>query len=127
MIGAEDLALRVGMTANVEIQVGQMGETLLVPTIALTQSNGRYQVLVPNTTDPNGTPETAPVEIGLSDGTYTAILKGLNEGDKVLVEISTSTNEEEQMFGPRGMEMGGAIEIRGGGVPPSGGGAPPGR
>ena len=27
LTGAEDLALRVGMTANVEIQVGQMGET----------------------------------------------------------------------------------------------------
>ncbi len=126
LTGTEDLALRVGMTANVEIQVGETGETLLVPTLALIQSNGMYQVMVPNTTDPDGTPETAPVEIGQSDGTYTAVLKGLNEGDKVLVEISTSTDDEEQMFGPRGMEMGGAIEIRGG-MPPSGGGAPPGQ
>ena len=29
------------------------------------------------------------MEIGLSDGTYTQITKGLNEGDKVLVEIRT--------------------------------------
>lgn len=119
LTGAEDLALRVGMTANVEIQVGQMGETLLVPTLALTQSNGMYQVLVPNTTDPNGAPEAVPVQIGQSDGTYTAILKGLNEGDKVLVEISTSTEDSQQFMGPRGgMDMGG------GGMPPSGGARP---
>ncbi len=121
LTGAEGLALRVGMTANVEIQVGQMGETLLVPTLALTQSNGRYQVLVPNTTDPNGDPEAVPVQIGQSDGTYTAVLKGLNEGDKVLVEISTGTSNQQQMFGPAGsMEMGDGMPP--GGVPPSVGG-----
>ena len=54
LIGAEKLALRVGMTANVEIQVQQVVDALLVPTIALQQSNGMYQVLVPNTTDPSG-------------------------------------------------------------------------
>ena len=86
LIGAEGLALKVGMTANVEIQVEQVADALLVPTIALRQSDGQYQVLVPNTTDPNGAAEAAPVEIGLSDGTYTQITKGLNAGDQVLVE-----------------------------------------
>ncbi len=120
LTGAEDLALRVGMTANVTIQVGQMGETLLVPTLALTQSNGMYQVLVPNTTDPSGTPETVPVVIGQSDGTYTAVLKGLNEGDKILVKISTSTSNQQRMFGPGGpMDLGGGMPP--GGVAPAGG------
>ena len=56
LTGAEKLALRVGMTANVEIQAGQTTGRLLVPTLALQQSNGMYQVLVPNTADPNGHP-----------------------------------------------------------------------
>ena len=92
------------------VKVGQTDDTLLVPTIALQQSNGAYQVLVPNTTDAEGTPTAMSVEIGLSDGTYTEILKGLNEGDKVLVELSTSTSSDTQtMGGPGGgMDMGGA-------------------
>lgn len=124
LTGVENLALLVGMTANVEIQVGQTTETLLVPTIALTQANGMYQVLVPNTADPNGDPEAVPVEIGLSDGTYTEILKGLNAGDQVLVEISTSTSDETQMMGgPGGM---GGMDMGSGAppAPPSGGARP---
>ena len=126
LTGAEKLALRVGMTANVEIQEEQVTDALLVPTIALRQSNGLYQVLVPNTTDPNGAAEAVPVEIGLSDGTYTQITKGLNAGDQVLVEVSTSPSDDEQMMmgGPGGgMDMGGGAPP----APPSGGGAPPSR
>ena len=122
LVGAEDLALRVGMTANVEIQAEQVTDALLVPTIALQQANNMYQVLVPNTTDPNGLSEAVPVEIGLSDGTYTQITKGLNEGDRVLVEIDTSSEEDPMMMGP-----GGGMDMGGGGMPPGGGGAPPSR
>jgi RND family efflux transporter MFP subunit len=87
LTGAEKLALLVGMTANVKIQVGQAANALLVPTMALQKVNGLYQVLVPNTADLQGEPETVPVEVGLSDGTYTQITKGLNAGDQVIVQI----------------------------------------
>ena len=90
LTGAEKLSLLVGMTANVEIQVGQATNALLVPTLALQQANNMYQVLVPNTTDPAGEPEAVPVEIGLSDGTYTQITKGLNAGDQVVVQLTAS-------------------------------------
>jgi HlyD family secretion protein len=99
LTGAENLSLLVGMTANVEIQVEQVTNALLVPTIALQQSNGLYQVLVPNTTDPNGDPEAVPVEIGLSDGTYTQIVKGLNAGDQVVVEMQSSTSTSNSAGG----------------------------
>lgn len=92
LTGAEKLTLLVGMTANVEIQVGTVTNALLVPTMALTQSNNRYQVQVPNTTDPTGSPESVPVEIGLSNGTYTVVTKGLNVGDKILVQLDTSSS-----------------------------------
>lgn len=90
LTGAENLSLLVGMTANVEIRTAEATNVLLVPTMALTQSRGAYQVLVPNTTDPSGEPEAVPVQIGASDGTYTAVLKGLNVGDSVLVEFRAS-------------------------------------
>jgi HlyD family secretion protein len=127
LVGAEGLNLLVGMTANVEIQVGQATDALLVPTMALTRASGGYQVLVPNTADPEGEPEAVPVQVGLSDGTYTQVLKGLNDGDHVLVELDTGT--EETFFGFGGMEGGGMrMEMGPGANPPTiinGGGARP--
>jgi multidrug efflux pump subunit AcrA (membrane-fusion protein) len=82
----------VGMTTNVDIQVGQVTDALLVPAIALQQTNGLYEVQVPNTTDPNGDPEAVRVEVGLSDGTYTQITKGLNAGDNVLIQLQSTTS-----------------------------------
>jgi len=67
-------------------------DALLVPTIALLQSNGLYQVLVPNASDPAGDPFAVPVEVGLSDGMYTAITKGLNAGDHVVVQVEASAD-----------------------------------
>jgi hypothetical protein len=60
-------------------------------------------VLVPNTTDAEGAPEAVPVEIGLSDGTYTQITKGLNAGDQVVVQLSSGSSSST----PR--NMGGGI------------------
>ena len=126
LTGADNLALLVGMTANVEVQVGQASDALLVPTLALTKANGLYQVLVPNTADPNGDPVAVPVEVGLSDGTYTQITKGLNPGDQVVVQVASTTSSSQTQGGPGGM---GAMD---GGAPPappssSSGGARPGQ
>ncbi len=92
LTGADNLGLLVGMTANVEVQVGQAADALLVPTLALTKANGLYRVLVPNTSDPNGDPIAVPVEVGLSDGTYTQITKGLNPGDQVVIQMTASSS-----------------------------------
>jgi RND family efflux transporter MFP subunit len=107
LVGTKALNLLVGMTANVEIQVGQATDALLVPAMALVKAGGGYQVLVPNTADPvAGEPEAVPVQVGLSDGTYTQVLKGLNVGDQVLVELDTGS-DETFLFGR--MEGGGGI------------------
>jgi HlyD family secretion protein len=126
LTGADNLALLVGMTANVEVQVGQASDALLVPTLALSKANGLYQVLVPNTADPNGDPTAVPVEVGLSDGTYTQITKGLNPGDQVVIQVASTTSRSQTLGGPGGM---GAMD---GGAPPappssSSGGARPGQ
>ncbi|MFZ1631338.1 MAG: hypothetical protein WAV70_20720, partial [Anaerolineae bacterium] len=92
--GAVDLPLLVGMTANVKVELGQATNALLVPTMALQRSGGLVQVLVPNPNDPSAEPQAVPVEIGLSDGINTQIVRGLNPGDKVVVQIAAtqSTN-----------------------------------
>ena len=103
LAGADKLPLLVGMTANVKIAVGQAENALLVPAMALQKANGMYQVLVPNTADPEGQPEAVPVEVGLSDGTYTQIVRGLNDGDKVVVEMAAAqSNTNFRGFGVLG-------------------------
>jgi len=41
-----------------------------------------------------------PVEVGLSDGLYVEVVRGLNEGDQVVIEYQAV---EEEMFGIPGM------------------------
>ena len=92
--GAEELPLLVGMTANVEIQVGHAEDALLVPTMALQDVGGFYQVLVPAGSDPEAAPQAVPVEVGLSDGVYTEIVRGLNASDQVVVQIQATDSME---------------------------------
>ncbi len=112
--GVEGMPLLVGMTANVQISVGSVEDALLVPAMALQKVGGRYQVLVPNTVEAGGEPEMVPVEVGLSNGTYTQIVKGLNEGDQVIVQIA-ATQSGNLFGGPevRFMEGGGPpVDVR---------------
>ncbi len=118
--GAENVSLRSGMTANVTIVTGQKQNVLLVPLLAIQQGDTGDVVLVQ---DPaTGTATTAPVQVGLNDGTYVEIVRGLNEGDVVVFEYESTSEQEGVFFGGGVM-----IEMReppGGGQMPSGG-APP--
>ncbi len=116
--GADKLALLVGMTANVKVQVAEAADALLVPAMALEKVNGLYQVLVPTSSDAKGAPVAVPVEVGLSDGTYTQITKGLNVGDEVVVQVSSTAGQSNSNDRP-----GGPVFFMDGGP----GGPPPGR
>ena len=117
LTGVDKLTLLVGMTANVQIQIGQVADALLVPTMALQRTNGAYEVLVADPANPTAAPQSVPVEIGLSDGTYTQIVRGLNVGDQVVVQMTTGASNNNNGAGGG---LGG-----GGGGPP--GGRAPGR
>jgi RND family efflux transporter MFP subunit len=105
LTGADKLPLLVGMTANVKIQTGQAQNALLVPAMAVLRTSSGYQVLVPNAADSTGAPTPVTVEIGLSDGVNTQITKGLALGDKVVVQLaSTTTNTNFQFGGPGGFD-----------------------
>ncbi len=93
--GAEDVPLKPGMTANLKITVGKKENVLLVPAMAVQYEEGLPTVLVQD--DPAASPAATNVEVGLSDGTHTEIVRGLNEGDLVVI---TFTPTEEEGFPP---------------------------
>jgi HlyD family secretion protein len=95
--GAEGVAIKSGMTANLSIVVGRRENVLLLPALAVLEAEEGRVVMVQDTLQSEAV--ATPVEVGLSDGTYVEVLRGLNEGDLVLVEYESS---EEQMGGFRG-------------------------
>jgi HlyD family secretion protein len=110
--GANSVALKPGMTANVKIVVGQRQNALLLPVLAIQQGEDGNVVLVQDST--TGKTVATPVEVGLSDGTYVEIVRGLNEGDRVAVQYSATTQQTGRFPG---------FAMMGGGRPP--GGEPP--
>ena len=95
---ASEVALKPGMTANLTIKVGEKTDVLLVPAMAVKQSTEGAVVSVQ---EADGTVANVPVQIGLSDGTYVEIVRGLNEGDLVMVEYQEQ-EEQQGFFGPGG-------------------------
>jgi HlyD family secretion protein len=110
--GTEAVALKSGMTANLQIIVGQRENALLVPLLAVQQGDTGDVVLVQDV--PGESAVQAPVELGLNDGTYVEVLRGLNEGDQVVVQYDTSEQTTGFGFGRFGAGMGeGPVIIKG--------------
>ncbi len=107
--GAEDVALKTGMTANLNIVVGRRENALLVPAMAVQQGEEGNVVLVQDT--PQGTAVATRVQVGLNDGTYVEIVSGLIEGDRVVVEYQ-ATQEQFPGFGGGGIISGAGREMR---------------
>lgn len=106
--GTEDTELKSGMTANLEIIVGQRENVLLVPVLAVQQGDVGQVVLVQDS--PDAAAVEVPVEVGVSDGIYAEVLRGLNEGDQVVVQYEAT--QETSDFGVRRSGAG----IMGGGL-----------
>jgi len=102
--GPEDVSLKPGMTANLKIVVGQRENVLLVPALAVQQGEEGNVVMVQDS--PQEPAVQTRVEVGLSDGLYVEVVRGLNEGDQVVIEYQPA---EEEMFG-----FPGGLIIRGG-------------
>ena len=85
----DQVALPVGLTAEVEIIAGEAYKTLLVPVQALRElAPGQYAVFV---VTESGELKLRPVEVGLRDFANAQILSGLDQGEV----ISTGTVETE--------------------------------
>ena len=93
--GAEGVAIKPGMTANLSIVVGRRENVLLVPAMAVQQGDEGNVVRVQDS--PQGPAVETLVELGLSDGMHVEVRRGLNEGDAVVVEYQTP---QEAQAGP---------------------------
>lgn len=76
--------LRIGMTADVDFQAGQLQADMILPTVAVVTEDGRPGVLL---VGPKQTPTFQPVELGVSSGKDTQILSGLEPGARVFIDL----------------------------------------
>lgn len=109
--GIEGVEIKSGMTANLTVVTGQVEDALLIPALAVLQGDSGNVVLVDD--GAGGTLET-PVEVGVSNGTYTQVVRGLNEGDRVVVVYDTSEDTSSFMMGRSGDGLLGTDIMRGG-------------
>lgn len=98
-----DLKLKPGLTANVTIYTAEMQGVLSVPSKALRytptkETIGKMKIQDNNAKNKVWTIEgnnivAHSVNIGMTDGTHTQILKGISEGTKVITGVSVATDE----------------------------------
>ncbi|VAW33223.1 Probable Co/Zn/Cd efflux system membrane fusion protein [hydrothermal vent metagenome] len=83
-----ELPILVGMTANAKLITLSHDNVLLIPNAAITANRAANTYSVNLITDElNGVPltEEVAITIGLADNSFTQIISGLSEGDKVLI------------------------------------------
>ena len=76
--------LRIGMSADIDFQTGQIQADTLVPTVAIVTEKGKPGVFL---VGKNQEPTFQPVELGLSSGKNTEILGGLQAGTRVFIDL----------------------------------------
>jgi multidrug efflux pump subunit AcrA (membrane-fusion protein) len=93
------------MTADVDIIVASVEDTLLVPNQAIESDRaaGRYFVSIPRL---DGTTQRIEIQIGLRDSSFTEVVDGLQEGDVVVLPQVPEQIQTQQGFGPPGGEGG---------------------
>ncbi len=107
-----DPLIRLGMSADVKIDLGKKDDVLLVPNIAV--RSGDDGKVVQKVVD--GEPTEIKVITGLSDENNTEIVSGLRVGDEISLNVFSQQSTGGGGFGQRG---GGGF---GGGLRPAGGG-----
>lgn len=83
--------LRIGMTADVSFQTGELQADTVVPTVSIVTEDGRPGVLLVGR---NRKPTFQPVELGPSSGKDTAILSGLKAGTRVFIDLPPWANRK---------------------------------
>jgi multidrug efflux pump subunit AcrA (membrane-fusion protein) len=97
----EDSQLKEGLNVTVSIIVEQKSDVLLVPNQAITYQGRRAYVQV--LTD--GAIEERLIQTGINDWQYTEVVYGLNEGEEVVIPVTTATTgttSERGFQGPPG-------------------------
>ena len=76
--------LRIGMTTDVDFDSGKLAAEPLVPTVAIVTEEGKPGVLIPGS---GNEPKSQEVTLGNSSGRQTQVLKGLEPGEKVFIDL----------------------------------------
>jgi len=95
----KDTSLRVGLSAEVKVVTQSAKNAVTVPVKAI-----KYEVsntYVQNYND-KGTLEKIPVTLGISNGNYIEVKKGLNAGDTIVFIDSTAASETPTLGGGLG-------------------------
>lgn len=95
--------MRSGMTANVKFTVDLKVGVVLMPSEALKVVDGRPMVWIRDVQ--SGEPERKAIEVGISDGTMTEVLGGLQEGDVLLIS-EFRLDDRKESNSPFGMPQG---------------------
>lgn len=92
--------LRISMTAQVSVVLGEAKRALTIPSSALGQrdSDGAYLVTV---VDKLGEPQQRRVTIGIDNNVNAQVLEGLAEGEKVVVGEAVAATGDSQQGGRR--------------------------
>jgi HlyD family secretion protein len=98
-----EVAVRAGMTADVEIVTASQAGALIVPLRAIHSENGRSTVRLQSAVGF----EQVEVALGVMTETEVEITGGLSEGDVVSVVAVPTQSSTERGFGPGGMFGGG--------------------
>ncbi|HEY9776805.1 MAG TPA: efflux RND transporter periplasmic adaptor subunit [Planktothrix sp.] len=81
-----------GMNVSARFVAGQLNNVILVPTVCIMSRHGKTGVLL---AQPDGTPKFKQVKTGPTVGTKTAVLHGLDDGDKVLTGLSKEQLDQQ--------------------------------
>ena len=84
--------LRIGMTSDVNFETGPTKKSTLIPTVAIVTEEGKTGVLVIGN---NNQPKFKKVELGTSSGSDTAIISGLEPGEKVFINLPPWAKERK--------------------------------
>ena len=88
--------LQSGMNVDVEFIGDELSDALVVPTVAIVRQDGQEGVLVP---DSKNRARFKPVTTGSQVGNQIQILEGVEEGDRIFIDLPPGQNLENLNFG----------------------------
>ena len=80
------------MTSDINFETGATKISTLIPTVAIVTERGEAGVLVIGN---NNQPKFKKVELGTSSGSDTAIISGLEPGEKVFINLPPWAKERK--------------------------------
>jgi membrane fusion protein (multidrug efflux system) len=86
--------LKPGMYAKIALEVDSRNNTLIIPKIALVDSEGKRGIYQPNA---ESRAEFKPVTVGLEDNEIAEVLEGLREGDMVISTGAGALRRNDQI------------------------------